>query len=108
MRRSTSNAIEALLQYAAVAGPIAAASRPIRSAAQSTADVDGNALAFVEQLHRPGGDAGLDLLAQQPVRRRGEVAADIDMIVELDPADAPSGIDEGSAGRRRLVEYPRS
>ena len=44
---------------------------------------------------RAGGDACLDLLAQQAVRDGIVVAVDIDMIVERDAADAPLGVDEG-------------
>lgn len=56
--------------------------------------MDRNALAPMEQLHCPGGDAGLHLLAQQPVRHRVIVAIDIDVVIEPNTADAPFGINE--------------
>src|SRR5260370_14088621 len=56
------------------------------SAAAGAAQVHRDALTLAEQLDRAGGDARLDLLADQPMRHRVVVAVDIDMVVEPDPA----------------------
>ena len=51
----------------------------------AAANMASDALALVEQLDGALGDAGLDLLLQQPVRHRIVVAIDIHVIVEPDP-----------------------
>ena len=47
------------------------------------------------------GDAGVELLADQPVRHRVVMPVDVDVIVEPDPARPPFGILVG-LGRQRL------
>ena len=71
----------------------------------------GDALALVEQLDGAGGDAGLDLLAQQPVRHRIVMTVDIDVVVEGHAADAPFGINERfrrQRRQRRPVQFART
>ena len=55
----------------------------------------GDPLALVEDLDGAAGDAHLDLAAREAVRDRVEVAVDLDVIVEADPAQPPFGIDVG-------------
>ena len=52
----------------------------------------GDTLAFAEQLDGVGGDARVELLADQPVRNRVIVRVDVDVIITRDAADPPLGI----------------
>jgi len=60
-----------------------------------------------EQLDGVLGDARFDLLPQQAMRHRVEVAADVDVIVYPDATLAPLGIDvrfDRQGGERRAIE----
>jgi hypothetical protein len=60
----------------------------------------GDPLVPVEYLDGGGGQAGLDLLAEQGVRDAVEVLLDFDVVVDADPAPLPFRVDVGS-GRQR-------
>jgi hypothetical protein len=60
----------------------------------------GNALAVVEDLDGPLGQARPDLLAQEPVGHRVVVAVDLDMVVEPDRALLPLRVDVRGGGQR--------
>jgi hypothetical protein len=51
--------------------------------------MDGDALAFMEDLDAAGGQARLDLSAGEAVGDGIIVGVDVDVIVDADPADAP-------------------
>jgi hypothetical protein len=60
-----------------------------------------DAPALAKQLDCVGGDARVELLADQPVRHRVVVPVDVDVIIEIDPAQTPFGI-LIRVGRQRL------
>src|SRR6202522_4505727 len=64
-------------------------------------DMDGDALAFVENLDAADGQARLDLGAGEAVGDGIIVGVDVDVIVDADPADAPLAVFV-SAVRQRL------
>ena len=70
-------------------------------AATGAAQMNGDALAFAEQLDGVGGDARVELLADQPMRHRVIMPVDVDVIIERDAADPPLGVFVG-LGRQRL------
>jgi hypothetical protein len=73
----------------------------------AAAHMHGDMIALVEQLDGVRGDARLDLLAQQPMRRRVVMPLDVDVVIERHAADAPFGIHERlrwQRRQRRLVE----
>ena len=77
-------------------------------AATGAAQMHRDALAFAEQLERVGGDARVELLADQPVRHRVIVRVDIDVIIARDAADPPLGIFVRLSWqrlKRRAVEF---
>ena len=81
-------------------------------AATAAAQVNGDALAPAEQLDRALGDAGVELLADQPVRRRVVMPVNIDglrrVVVEPDPPHPPLGVLVGLGRQvlqRRTVEF---
>jgi hypothetical protein len=55
-------------------------------------DVDGDALAFVENLDAAGGQPRLDLGAGEAVGDGIIVGVDVDVIVDADPAHAPLAV----------------
>jgi hypothetical protein len=63
-------------------------------------DVDGDALAFVENLDAAGGQARLHLGAGEAVGDGIIVGVDVDVIVDADPAHAPLAVLIGFAGER--------
>ena len=71
------------------------------AATAAGAQVNGDALAPAEQLDRALGDAGIELLADQPVRHRVVMPVNVDVVVEPDPPHPPFGILVG-LGRQRL------
>ena len=78
------------------------------AAAAAAAEVHGDALALAEQLDRVLGDAGIELLADQPVRHRVVMPVDIDVVVAPDPARPPFGVLVGLGRKllqRRAVEF---
>src|SRR3954454_2525143 len=78
--------------------------RPVRAGA---APMAGDPLAAMEDLDRGGGDARLDLLADQLVRHAVVMLSDLDVVVEVDPAALPLGVFVGFRRqplRRRPVE----
>ena len=64
-------------------------------AAAALADMGGDPLALVEDLHRARRGAHLHLLANEAVRDGEIMAVDVDMVVERHPADLPLRIDVG-------------
>ena len=60
----------------------------------------GDPFAAVKDLDCRGGDARLDLLAEQLVRHAVVVFADLDMVVEADPAALPLGVFVGQRRQR--------
>ena len=70
-------------------------------AAPGAAQMHRDALALAEQLDGVGGDARVELLADQPMRHRVVMAVDVDVIIEPDPPQPPLGIFVG-LGRQRL------
>jgi hypothetical protein len=64
-----------------------------------------NPLALGEDLHGSAGEAHLDLVAREAVGNAVEVALDIDVVVDADPAHAPFREDIG-VNRQRLEQRP--
>ena len=62
--------------------------------------MDGDALAFVEDLDAAGGQARVDLGAGEAVGDGVIVRVDVDMIVDADPAAAPLAVLVGLARQR--------
>ena len=62
------------------------------AAAETAAQVHRDALAPAEQLDRALGDAGIELLADQPMRHRVVMPVDVDVVVEPYPPHPPLGI----------------
>ena len=71
-------------------------------AAQIATLMDADALTAVENLDHAGGDAHIDLGADQRVRNRIEKVVDLDVIVEIDARAFPFG--ELPIGRRQRIE----
>src|SRR6266481_5425949 len=63
--------------------------RPMRAQAAAMA---GDAFAAMKDLDCRGGDARLDLLAEQLVRHAVVMLGDLDVVVETDPAALPLGV----------------
>jgi hypothetical protein len=63
--------------------------RPMRAQAAAMA---GDPFAAMKDLDCPGGDARLDLLADQLVRHAVVMLGDLDVIIEADAAALPLGI----------------
>src|SRR4051812_16443070 len=61
-------------------------------ASAEAALMGGDALAAMEHLDRAAGEAHVNLRADQRVRHRVEEALGLDMIIEVDPSQAPLGI----------------
>jgi hypothetical protein len=62
---------------------------------------------FAEQLDSVSGDAGVELLADQPMRHRIIMPVDVDMVVQPNPPDPPLGVFKGLVRQwlqRRAVE----
>jgi hypothetical protein len=67
--------------------------------------VHGNPLALGEDLHGSARQAHLDLVAREAVGNAVEVALDIDVVVDADPAHAPFREDIGG-NRQGLEQRP--
>jgi len=72
-------------------------------ATTGTTQVNGDALAFAEQLDGMGGDARVELLSDQPVRHRVIVPVDVDVIIGRDATDPPLGIFVRLGGERSAI-----
>ena len=74
-------------------------------------DMDGDALAFVENLDTADGQARLDLGAGEAVGDGIIVGVDVDVIVDADPADAPLAVFVSAVRQRlerRAIDSPRA
>ena len=57
-----------------------------------TSEVGGHPLAFLERLHRMGGQPDIEFLAQEPKRHAVVVFVDLDMIIDVDGGHFPLGV----------------
>jgi hypothetical protein len=67
-------------------------------AVAATTAMHGNALAAREHLHRPSGEARIDLSTRKAMGHAIEVVFDLDVVVDPDPMNAPFREDVRSVG----------